>query len=87
MAATPPRAPWVRHTQGKAYLGRFSVAGGTATDDREDTGGIDATTAHLGPAFPQGVFIRQGGCHGAPGQSGNQNFNFVPLQRITALFG
>ncbi|MGW7342295.1 phytase [Streptomyces sp. NPDC054854] len=71
----------------RAHLGRFSVAAGTAADDCEDTDGIDATAAHLGPAFPQGVFICQDGSNGAPGSSGNQNFKFVPLQRITALVG
>ncbi|MGP3689785.1 phytase [Streptomyces sp. IBSNAI002] len=70
----------------RAYLGRFSVAGGAAADDCEDTDGIDATAANLGPAFPQGVFICQDGSNGAPGTSGNQNFKLVPLQRITALF-
>ncbi|MFD4866384.1 phytase [Streptomyces sp. NPDC058412] len=71
----------------RAYLGRFSVSNGTAADDCEDTDGIDATAANLGPAFPQGVFICQDGSNGAPGTSGNQNFKFVPLQRITARFG
>ncbi|MEV7443306.1 phytase [Streptomyces sp. NPDC091204] len=47
----------------------------------------DATSANLGPAFPQGVFVCQDGSNGAPGTSGNQNFKFVPLQRITARFG
>ncbi|WP_329388822.1 phytase [Streptomyces sp. NBC_01351] len=71
----------------RAYLGRFSVANGTAADDCEDTDGIDATAANLGPAFPQGVFICQDGSNGTPGTSGYQNFKLVPLQRITALFG
>ncbi|WP_327411960.1 phytase [Streptomyces sp. NBC_01233] len=71
----------------RAYLGRFSVSNGTAADDCEDTDGIDATSANLGPAFPQGVFICQDGSNGAPGTSGNQNFKFVPLQHITAQFG
>ncbi|MEU5808699.1 phytase [Streptomyces sp. NPDC047718] len=70
-----------------AYLGRFSVTNGTAADDCEDTDGIDATAADLGPAFPQGVFVCQDGSNGSPGTSGNQNFKFVPLQRITANFG
>ncbi|MER5482049.1 phytase [Streptomyces sp. NPDC002812] len=69
-----------------AYLGRFAVSNGTAADDCEDTDGIDASAADLGPAFPQGVFICQDGSNGAPGTSGNQNFKFVPLQRITANF-
>ncbi|MCX5192871.1 phytase [Streptomyces sp. NBC_00249] len=71
----------------RAYLGRFSVSNGTAADDCEDTDGIDATAADLGPAFPQGVFVCQDGSNGAPGTSGNQNFKFVPLQRITAQIG
>ncbi|WP_309144293.1 phytase [Streptomyces sp. BR123] len=48
---------------------------------------MDATAADLGPAFPQGVFVCQDGSHGSPGTSGNQNFKFAPLQRITAHFG
>ncbi|MEV7460981.1 phytase [Streptomyces rubiginosohelvolus] len=66
-----------------AYLGRFGVAGGDKADDCEDTDGIDATAAGLGPAFPQGMFVCQDGSNGAPGNSGNQNFKFVPLERIT----
>ncbi|MFI8362034.1 phytase [Streptomyces sp. NPDC085612] len=34
---------------GRAYLGRFSVTGGRAADGCEDTDGIDATAAGLGP--------------------------------------
>ncbi|MEV7170296.1 phytase [Streptomyces sp. NPDC093224] len=71
---------------GRAYLGRFSVTGGRAADGCEDTDGIDATAAGLGPAFPQGVFVCQDGSNRTPGSSGNQNFKFVPLQHITAHF-
>ncbi|MEU4659996.1 phytase [Streptomyces sp. NPDC023723] len=67
-----------------AYLGRFSVVSGTAADDCEDTDGIDATASALGSAFPQGLFVCQDGSNSTPGSSGNQNFKFVPLQRITA---
>ncbi|MGW4507689.1 phytase [Streptomyces sp. NPDC004436] len=35
---------------GRAYRGRFSVTGGRAADGCEDTDGIDATAAGLGPA-------------------------------------
>lgn len=67
-----------------AYAGRFSVANGTAADDCEDTDGIDATDRPLGPNFPSGVFVCQDGSNGAPGSSGNQDFKYVPLERITA---
>ncbi|MEU0740835.1 phytase [Streptomyces sp. NPDC006134] len=70
-----------------AYLGRFSVVNGTAADDCEDTDGIDATASALGTAFPQGMFVCQDGANSTPGSSGNQNFKFVPLQRITAALG
>jgi 3-phytase len=70
-----------------AYLGRFSVVDGSAADDCEDTDGIDATASALGTAFPQGMFVCQDGSNSAPGTSGNQNFKFVPLQRITAALG
>ncbi|MBW8485077.1 phytase [Actinomadura parmotrematis] len=69
-----------------AYQGRFSVVNGTAADDCEDTDGIDATASALGTAFPKGLFVCQDGSNGAPGTSGNQNFKFVPLERITASF-
>ncbi|MGP2439345.1 phytase [Streptomyces sp. JW3] len=67
-----------------AYLGRFAVVSGTAADDCEDTDGIDATASALGSAFPQGMFVCQDGSNSTPGSSGDQNFKFVPLQRITA---
>jgi 3-phytase len=67
-----------------AYLGRFSVVSGTAADDCEDTDGIDATASALGTAFPQGMFVCQDGSNPTPGTSGNRNFKFVPLERITA---
>ncbi len=67
----------------QAYLGRFAVTNGDRADDCEDTDGIDATSAALGPAFPQGVFVCQDGSNGTPGTSGNQNFKFVPLERVT----
>ncbi|MFG3430381.1 phytase [Streptomyces californicus] len=67
----------------RAYLGRFAVTGGDQADDCEDTDGIDATAAALGSAFPQGLFVCQDGSNGAPGTSGNQNFKFVPLERLT----
>ncbi|WP_282793264.1 phytase [Streptomyces sp. CC224B] len=66
-----------------AYLGRFAVVPGGAADGCEDTDGIDASAANLGPAFPRGVFVCQDGANGAPGSSGNQNFKFVPLERVT----
>ncbi|WKX69183.1 phytase [Streptomyces sp. XD-27] len=66
-----------------SYTGRFSVVRGSAADGCEDTDGIDATTANLGPAFPHGVFVCQDGSNTSPGTSGNQNFKLIPLERIT----
>ncbi|MEU6439058.1 phytase [Streptomyces sp. NPDC047046] len=67
-----------------AYQGRFSVANGSATDGCSDTDGIDASDKPLGPAFPNGLFVCQDGSNSTPGSSGDQNFKYVPLQRITA---
>lgn len=59
----------------------FRVADGTVSDDSDGTDGIAATTANLGPAFPNGLFISQDGTNQAPG-AGNQNFKYTPLDAI-----
>ena len=41
--------------------------------------------ADLGPAFPNGMFVCQDNTNTAPGSTGNQNFKFVPLERVVGL--
>jgi 3-phytase len=49
------------------------------------TDGIDALAADLGPAFPNGIFVCQDNKNTSPGSTGNQNFKFVPLERVVGL--
>jgi 3-phytase len=63
------------------FVKKFRVGAGDGVDGCEETDGIDVTTANLGPAFPQGVFVVQDGFN----DKGNQNFKLVPLQTIVKL--
>lgn len=67
------------------FIRTFKVVTGTATDGCGRTDGIDAVAADLGPEFSQGMFICQDHQNLAPGPSGNQNFKFVPLERVVGL--
>jgi 3-phytase len=60
------------------FVKKFRIADGDKVDGAEETDGIDVTTANLGPAFPNGVFVAQDGFN----NNGNQNFKLVPLQLI-----
>ena len=60
------------------FVKKFRIADGDKVDGTEETDGIDVTTANLGPAFPNGVFVAQDGFN----NNGNQNFKLVPLQSI-----
>ncbi|MBS1787249.1 MAG: phytase [Acidobacteria bacterium] len=60
------------------FVKKFRIANGEKVDGAEETDGIDVTTANLGPAFPNGVFVAQDGYN----DRGNQNFKLVPLQLI-----
>lgn len=68
-----------------AFVRTFRVVNGTAVDGCGRTDGIDAVAADLGPAFPNGMFV----CHdyndSKPGPADNQNFKFVPLERVVGL--
>jgi 3-phytase len=66
-----------------AYVATFTIAAGDAIDAVSETDGIDVTSADLGPAFPQGVFVAQDGKN----DQGNQNFKLVPWRAITAAIG
>jgi 3-phytase len=63
------------------FVKKFRIGDGDGVDGCEETDGIDVTTADLGPAFPQGVFVVQDGFN----DKGNQNFKLVPLQAIVKL--
>ncbi len=60
------------------FVKKFRIADNGKVDGAEETDGIDVTTANLGPAFPNGVFVAQDGFN----DKGNQNFKLVPLQSI-----
>jgi 3-phytase len=63
------------------FVKKFRVGKGDRIDGAEETDGIDVTTANLGPAFPNGVFV----VHDGFNDTGNQNFKLVPLQMIVKL--
>ncbi len=67
------------------FLRTFRVVAGPQTDSCGWTDGIDAVAANLGPAFPNGMFVCQDNQNLAPGTTGNQNFKFVPLERVVGL--
>lgn len=82
-----PQANWYsmfNKTTG-AYVNSFRVADGPTTDDCDETDGLLAYRGYLGPTFPHGIFICQDGYNAAPGQSGAQDFKFVPLERLPGL--
>ncbi len=66
---------------GNEFVKKFRVGNGDKVDGAEETDGLDVTTANLGPAFPNGVFVVQDGFN----DKGNQNFKLVPLQMIVKL--
>ena len=72
---------------GNAYLGHFRVEADVAAgiDGVSDTDGIETTSANLGPAFPQGLFVAQDGRNITPAE--RQNFKLVPWERIAAVMG
>jgi 3-phytase len=63
------------------FVKNFRIGDGGGIDGCEETDGIDVTTANLGPAFPNGVFVVQDGFN----DKGNQNFKLAPLQNIVKL--
>jgi myo-inositol-hexaphosphate 3-phosphohydrolase len=63
-------------------LRKFRIAGGPFSDGCSITDGIDATSLWLGPKFPHGLFVCQDNTNTNPGTVGNQDFKFVPLERV-----
>ena len=68
-----------------AFIREFRVVDGPQTDGCGWTDGIDALATNLGPSFPHGIFICQDNANSMPGTVGNQNFKFVPLERVVGL--
>ena len=63
-----------------AHVFRFAVVGGGSVDGVSDTDGIDVTSAALGSAWPDGLFVAQDGDN----DGGNQNFKLVSWGDIAA---
>jgi 3-phytase len=72
-----------RREGANAYVATFEIAAAGRIDAVSQTDGIAATSANLGPAFPQGLFIAQDGKN----DDCNQNFKFVPWHSIAAAIG
>ncbi|HEV7657845.1 MAG TPA: phytase [Mycobacteriales bacterium] len=68
-----------------AFVRTFRVVNGATVDGCGRTDGIDAVAQNMGPAFPNGMFVCQDNNNSVPGVSGNQNFKFVPLERVVGL--
>jgi myo-inositol-hexaphosphate 3-phosphohydrolase len=60
------------------HLGNTRVGIGTASDDCDQTDGLDVTATPL-PGFPSGMIVCQDGYNDAPGSVGPQNFKYAPL--------
>ena len=69
------------------FIREFKIVDGPSVDGCGWTDGIDALAADLGPGLSNGVFICQDNNNTSPGSSGNQNFKFVPLERVVGLSG
>ncbi len=67
------------------FVHTFSVVDGAETDGCGRTDGIAAWAGDLGPTFPMGTFVCQDNANTSPGTSGNQDFKFVPLERVVPI--
>jgi len=69
------------------FIGLFHVVADekTGVDGVSETDGLDVSSANLGPAFPNGVFVIQDGRNITPDE--RQNFKLVPWERIAAAMG
>lgn len=63
-----------------AYRGSFAVGDHTSLNGSQETDGIEALAADLGPDFPEGIFVAQDGFN----QPLNQNFKIVDWRSIRA---
>ena len=76
-----------KRSPGNDFVKTFRVANGTSSDDCDRTDGITASTANLGPEFPNGVFICQDNNNDLPGAAGHQDLKLVGLQKVVNLDG
>ncbi|MDQ3943713.1 MAG: phytase [Actinomycetota bacterium] len=66
------------------FIRQVKVVGSATADGCENTDGIDAVAANLGPAFPEGILICQDNNNTAPAP-GNMNFKVVRLEHVVPL--
>lgn len=69
----------------QTFAGRFRIVGNGDIDGAEETDGIEATGAYLGPAFPRGIFVVQDGFNAPKGSA--QNFKIIDWRDIEAALG
>ncbi len=67
-----------RREGNNAFVRSVQVVDGKGVDGVTETDGLDVTTANLGGPFSRGLMVVQDGFN----DSGNQNFKFVPLERV-----
>jgi 3-phytase len=73
--------------QDQVWIAQREVTDGGAADGCNDTDGIEAVAANLGPDFPAGIFVCHDGRNSGPGPAGNQNFKYVRLERFLDTAG
>jgi 3-phytase len=66
------------------FVRKFTVERGSDADGCGNTDGIETLAADLGPGFRQGMFVCQDHHNDSPAP-GNQNFKYVPLERVVDL--
>ena len=71
-----------KRSPGNDFVKTFRVANGASSDDCDRTDGITASTAELGPLFPDGVFICQDNNNDLPGGVGHQDLKLVGLEKL-----
>lgn len=69
-----------RREGANAFVTRFRVAPYALIDGAEETDGVEAVAASLGPDFPAGAFIAQDGFNDPKGSA--QNFKIVDFREI-----
>lgn len=69
------------------FVGHFHVVANEllGIDGVSETDGVEVTSANLGPAFPNGVFVAQDGRNITPDE--RQNFKLVPWESIAEAMG
>jgi myo-inositol-hexaphosphate 3-phosphohydrolase len=70
-----------RSTAPYEFLRQVKVVPGNGVDGCENTDGIDAVYANLGPAFPKGIFV----CQDNENNDGNMNFKAVRLEQMVPI--